>query len=295
MVRRFDPYSLQLFVTTADEGSIARAAAKEHIAPSALSRRMADLERAFGLALLVRSAQGIALTEAGRVVYEGAQHIEASFESLLREVQRSAGMVAGPVRLFASASPVIGKLPERLKAFASTYPQVDIQLHERISSDIVRACLDDVADVGVCVAGDVPVRLDAWHFAADPLMVVLPHGHPLGSASELRLRKVAAFPLVIAQPGGNLDRMLKDNAAAERLQLKVAVTVNSLDGVCRMVEAGLGLAIVPQSAASAFAGSPQFDRVPLVEPWGRRELKVLALRKSPRPPAVEALIDALKA
>lgn len=115
-------------------------------------------------------------------------------------------------------------------SLARSPPQVEIQLHERISSDTMRACLDDVADVGVCVASRVPVRLDAWHFADDPLIVVVPCGHPLASATALRLRQVAASPLVTAQSGGNLDRMVKDNAAAERLQLKVAVTVNSLVG-----------------------------------------------------------------
>jgi DNA-binding transcriptional LysR family regulator len=294
MLRRLDPYSLQLFVTAADEGSIARAAAKEHIAPSALSRRIADLEHAFGLPLFVRSAHGIALTDAGRVAYERARQFESGLESLMRDVQCLNGVVAGRVRLFANASSVIGFLPERLKTFSADFPRVSIELQERLSGDVVRACLDDIADVGVCVVDAVPSGLDAWHFADDPMMVVLPRGHALGDAGVLDFRKVAQHPLVCIQTGGALDRTLRDRAAAARLELDIAVTVNSFDAVCRMVEAGLGIAIVPTSAAAAYAGTAQFDRRPLGEPWAGRELHVVALHKSPRSAGVEALIGALK-
>jgi DNA-binding transcriptional LysR family regulator len=294
MPRRLDPYSLQLFVTAADEGSIGRAAAKEHIAASALSRRIADLEHTFGLPLFVRSAHGIELTEAGRVAYDGARQFEVGLESLLRDVQSMSGVVSGRVRLFANASSVIGFLPERLKAFNAAYPLVAIEMQERLSGEIVRACLDDLADVGICIVDDVPNGLDAWHFAHDPLMVVMPHGHPLAAESPLHLRQVVEHPLVCIQTGGALDRLLRDHAAAAGLRIKVAVNVSSFDGVCRMVEAGLGIAIVTESAAAAYAGSGQFERRPLEEPWVQRELRMIALHKSPRPAAVQALIDTLK-
>ena len=294
MPRRVDPYSLQLFISAAAEGSIARAAAKEHIAPSALSRRIADLEHAFGVALFVRSAHGIELTEAGRVACERARQFEKGLESLVRDVQSLSGVVSGLVRLFANASSVIGFLPERLKAFSATYPMVSIELQERLSGEVVRACLDDIADVGVGVVEPVPAGLDSWHFAEDPLIVVLPRDHGLSRSDALGFREVAEHPLICIQTGGALDRMLRDRAAAARLELNIAVTVNSFDGVCRMVEAGLGIAVVPTSAAAAYAGSDQFERRPLGEPWAGRELRLVALRKSPRSAAVEALIDALK-
>jgi DNA-binding transcriptional LysR family regulator len=295
MPRRLDPYSLRLFVTAADEGSIARAAAKEHIAASALSRRIADLEHTFGLPLLVRSAHGIELTEAGRAAYERARRFEAGLEALLRDVQSMSGAVSGRVRLYANASSVIGFLPERLKAFSAAYPMVAIELQERLSSEIVRACLDDLADVGVCALDDIPGGIDAWHFADDPLMVLMPPGHALADETPLRLRRIVEHPLVCIQSGGALDRLLRDRAAAAGLEIKVAVSVSSFDGVCRMVEAGLGIAVVTQSAAAAYAGAGRFERRPLDEPWVQRELRLIALRKSPRPAAVQALIEALKA
>ncbi len=294
MPRHLDPYSLQLFVSAADEGSIARAAEKEHIAASALSRRIADLEHTFGTALFVRSAKGIELTDAGRTAYERARQLETGLEALLRDVRSLCGVVSGRVRLFANASSVVGFLPERLKAFSAAFPMVSIELHERLSPEIVRACLDDIADVGVCAADHIPNGLDAWRFARDPLMVVLPREHALCKQNAIRLSAVVEYPLVTIQTGGSLDRTMRDRAAAASLALRIAVSVSSFDGVCRMVEAGLGIAVVPESAATAYAGSAQFERRTLDEPWGDRQLHLVALHKTPRSAAVDALINALK-
>lgn len=294
MVRRLDPYSLQLLVAAAESGSIARAAAKEHLATSAFSRRIGDLEHTFGTALIVRSTRGIELTDAGRLACERARNLNAELETLLQDVRALSGLVSGRVRLFANASSVIGFLPERLKRFGSEHPMVTVELQERLSADVVRACLDDITDLGVCAPEHIPPGLDAWHFARDPLMVVLPTGHPLCRSEQLRFHEVLEYALVGIQHGGALDRQLRDRAGAMGQQLRVAVSVNSFDGVCRMVEAGLGIAVVPRSAAAAYAGADRFVRKPLDEPWIDRELKLVALPKAPRPLAVAALIEALK-
>ena len=291
---RIDPYSLELFLATAREGSIARAAKREHIAPSALSRRIADLELAIGLPLLVRSPSGVELTEAGRHAFVRATRLHDDLQSLARDVQSLSGQVSGVVRLFANASAVVGFLPERLMSFQAAYPLVEIALDERISDDVLRACLEDRADVGVCAApASVPTGIESRHFADDPLMVVLPPGHELADAAKLSFSDVVRFPLVALQAGGSLDLLLKERAVAAHASLRISVTVNSFDAQCRMVEAGLGIGIVPTSAASAFAGTRNFVRRPLDEPWGQRELCVYALRKSPRLKAVQALIEHL--
>lgn len=291
---RIDPYSLELFISVVQEGSIARAAGRNHIAPSALSRRIADLESAMGLALLIRSPAGVELTEAGRHAFARAVSLHGQLQSLAREVQSLSGEVAGVVRLFANASAIVGYLPERLKAFQARYPLVQIALTEQISDEVIRACTEDRADVGISAGGQTSGNLETWHFADDPLMVVLPLGHALACLEALSFKEVIQYPLVALQAGGSLDQMLKERADAIRAPLNVFVTVNSFDAQCRMVEAGLGIGIVPTSAASAFAGSHGFVRRPLDEPWAAsRRLRVHALRKSSRLKAVQALIEAL--
>jgi DNA-binding transcriptional LysR family regulator len=293
---RIDPYSLELFISVVEEGSIARAAQRHHIAASALSRRMADLEAAVGMPLLIRSHGGVAVTEAGREALARAKSLHAQLQTFAREVQSLGDQVAGVVRLYANASAIVGFLPERLKAFQAAYPLVQIELTEAVSEEVVRACVEDRADVGVSASSATPAALESWHFADDPLMVVLPPDHELVAMQTLDFADVLRFPLVALQAGGSLDRLIHERAAAQRASLKVTVTVNSFDAQCRMVEAGLGIGVVPISAASAFAGSRGFVRRPLGDAWAiERSLQVHALRKSSRLRAVQALIDLLTA
>lgn len=295
MARRVDPYSLRLFVSAARAGSIVRAAEQEHIAPSALSRRLADLEHAFGTPLLIRSPRGIALTDAGRMVLARGEKLDEDLQALVREVQtEGGGEVRGTVRLYANMSAVIGFLPERLRAFMAAYPEVEVSLQENDTRDVIRACLDDRADVGVGVDLPVPAGLESWPFAADPLQVVLPAGHALAKRKAVSFSQALEQPLIGVHQGGALDRSLHERAAALQRPFAPTVSVSSFDAVCRMVEAGLGIAVIPRSAAAAYAGNPRFVRRPLDEPWAARELRMYALRKVPRLRAVAALIQSLQ-
>jgi len=294
VARRIDPYSVRLLVAAVQTGSIVRAAAQEHIAPSALSRRLADLEHAFGTPLLIRSPRGVTPTDAGRMVLERGEKIDDELQALARDVQTMGSEVRGTVRLYANMSAVIGFLPERLRDFMARYPAVQVSLQECDTRDVIRACLDDLADAGVGVGVPAQTGLESWPFAPDPLQVVLPASHALVGCEALSFAQVLNLPLIGVNQGGALDRSLHERAAALQRPLSMKVSVSSFDAVCRMVEAGLGIAVIPRSAAAAYAGSPRFVRLPLDEPWAMRELRLFALRKSPRPRAVEALIDVLR-
>jgi DNA-binding transcriptional LysR family regulator len=294
-MRRIDPYTLRLLVSVADARSIARAAAKEHIAPSGLSRRIADLESALRVPLLVRSPHGIALTEAGAVAVRHASDIQENLQALVREVQAHAGRVAGTVRFYACPAALVGHLPERLKAFLAQHREVRITLHDAGADEVIRACLDDRADVGVSEAADAPGTVESWYFASDPLMVALPAGHNLARQTKLRLAEVLPHPIVVVHPGGHIDRLLREHASKEARAVREAFGVNSFEAASRIVEAGLGLAVIPRRAAEIFTAKLCVVIRPLKEGWARNEQRVYALRKSPRPRAVAALIEALRA
>lgn len=292
--RRIEGYSLRLFVVVARTGSIARAAEQEHIASSALSRRLADLEHAFGTPLLIRSPRGVTLTEAGRVVYERGLQIDNELQGLVREVRGQGEQVGGTVRLYANMSAIIGFLPERLACFKARYPQVRLALHEADTQDVTRACTDDRADVGIGVATATSAGLASWFFASDPLQVVAPPGHALLQHEAIDFRQVLGYALIGVHHGGALDQLLRERAEAIKLPYAPEVSLSSFDAVCRMVEAGLGVAVIPQSAATAYAGADRFVRRPLAEAWAQRELRLYALKRQPQPRNVQALIESLQ-
>jgi len=291
---RIDLYSIRLFIAVAQEGSIARAADREHLAASALSRRLAELEHSLGVTLMVRSSRGIELTGAGKFVFERGTKLEDDLRNLAKEACEIDGSIGGTVRLYANASAIVGYLPERIRQFKLEHPAVEISLHEHLSDEVIRACMDDRADVGIAVASDSPTGLDSWHFVSDPLVVLMPSGHALAGRDKVKFEDAARCGLVGIQSGGALDKLLRERAFKAGIDLKHSVSVNSFDAVCRMLEAGLGVAIVPKSAVAAYAGTEGFERRRLDEDWGERELRVYTLRKAPRLRATDAVIDVLK-
>ncbi len=294
LTKRIDSYNVRLFVAVARTGSIVRAADEENIAASALSRRLADLERAFGTALLVRSPRGVALTDAGRVLYERGARIDDELQALVRLVQSQGDELAATVRLYANMSSIVGALPERLRRFKKTHPNVRVALHEADTKDVIRACMDDRADVGIGVLSDVPAGMDTWAFASDPLQVVFPADHPLAGEACIGFSQVLDYPVIGVHQGGALDRLLHERAAAIHMHFTPEVSVSSFDAVHRMVEAGLGIAVVPLSAMPASGATSFFVHRPLTEPWAERTLLLYALRRHPQPRAVQALIDVLQ-
>ncbi len=291
MTRRIDSYSIRLFVAAVRAGSIQRAGEQEHIAPSALSRRLADLEHAFGTPLLVRSPRGVVMTDAGRLVFERAARMDDELQDLVREVQILGDDVQGTVRLYANMSAVIGFLPERLRQLRAQYPGVRVALHEADTRDVIRACLDDRADVGIGVETAVPAGLFTRHFAHDPLQVVVPGEHPLADEETIGFAQVLDYPVIGVHQGGALDRSLHERAAAMQMRFAPEVSVSCFDAVCRMVEAGLGIAVIPRSAAAAYAGMSHFIRRPLADAWADRHLNLYALARTPQPRVIQALID----
>ena len=294
MSTRIDSYNLRLFVAVAQSGSIVRAAEAQSIAASALGRRLAALERSFGTALLIRSPRGVALTDAGRLVYERGLRIDAQLQALVREVRSLGPELAGTVRLYANMSAIVGALPERLGRFRQQYPQVQVSLHEADTKDVIRACLDDRADLGIGVQADVPAGMDLSHFGADPLQVVFPAGHALAQAPSVDFAQVLGHPLIGVHQGGALDRLLHERAQALHRHFEPEVSVSSFDAVHRMVQAGLGIAVVPLSALPAFGERPALVHRPLGDPWAERTLVLYALRRNPQPRAVQALLGLLQ-
>lgn len=294
---KIDAYNLRLFEATVREGSIARAARSENIAPSALSRRISELEDTLRTPLFMRSSKGLELTDEGRQLLQRVRMINLEINALIREAWNipRGDEVRGLVRLWTNPSALIGYLPELIQSFVEKYPLVELQITEDDTVKVIRACLDEVADVGVAVAKDSPPGLENWHFADDALHVICPAGHPLVSAEEkVTWSKAADYPLISVRLGGALDSIIRDRSKRLVDGLKPRMTVSSVDAACRLVEVGLGIAVLPASMLKAYAGSSRFQSQPLSESWARRSLSIYAPRKKPRPIAIDLFVQHLR-
>ncbi len=151
--RRIDLTSLQLFVAVCELGSIGRAAEREFIAASAVSKRLSDLETAVDTALLYRHSRGVTLTPAGESLLHHARTVLFGLERMQGELSEYADGVRGHVRMHANISAIFQFLPEDLGAFAREHSQIKIDLQEHLSSDVLHAVQEGAADLGICNVG----------------------------------------------------------------------------------------------------------------------------------------------
>ncbi|MGH1481462.1 MAG: LysR family transcriptional regulator [Geminicoccales bacterium] len=288
---RYDLYSLKLFTKIAGLGSIARAAEAENIAASAISKRISDLEHHAGCPLLQRQPRGVTLTPAGEEFLRLAVAIISGVDELDEAMARFSQAWRGQVRVAANTSAITQFLPEDLAHFVEKFPDIKIELKELTSYQIVTAVRDGAADIGI-YSGHYPVdNLEVRDYRTDTLVAFAPVNHPLASAETTRLEELAQYDMVGLQVGSSLQAFLDAEAVRQGLSLTNRVEVMSFDGVRRMVEAGLGVGILPLGAVAPFVDSAGLAQIPLVEAWANRTLKIATRETIPR--AAQALLDSL--
>ena len=185
--RRLDLTSLQLFVAVCERGSIGKAAEQEFMAPSAVSKRLSDLESAVGTTLLYRHARGASPTPAGQSLLHHARSVLFSLDKMQGELSEYANGVRGHVRMHANISAIVQFLPEDLGSFTRLHDQVKIDLEEHLSSEVVRAVQEGAADLGIChtgVSGPLP-DLQTRPYRQDQLVLIVPQAHPLAGEKHL--------------------------------------------------------------------------------------------------------------
>jgi DNA-binding transcriptional LysR family regulator len=290
MTRPIDPVSLQHFVAVCEERSIARAAAREALVASALSKRLSALEAELGTPLLVRSRGGIEPTAAGEALLSRAREVLFALERLRTEVGEFAqGGVQGNVRVLASPSVLGERLPDDVAAFLAGHPGVRVRLDEAYSRDIVRAVREGQADLGVLwdVADLQGLQVQPYH--TDRLCVAMAPGHALARRVSLTFADTLDQPSINVGPGGQLDGLLRRQAALLGRVPAYRMQVAALEAACRMVAAGLGLAVMPREATVPYAGAGRLVLLPLKETWAVRRF-VLVARRSPAPTATTGLL-----
>jgi DNA-binding transcriptional LysR family regulator len=281
MIRPLDTLTLHHFIAVCEEGSIARAAARESLVPSALSKRIAALEAEVGVALLVRQRRGVAPTAAGEALLARAREIVSALERARVELGAFGQGVQGSVRVLASPSVLAEQhLPEDIARFLAQHPALRVSLDERVSPEIVRSLREGSADLGVLWDRADLSGLRALPYRSDHLCVVMAPSHPLARRPSLRFADTLDQVSVGVAIGGLMDQLLRRQAALIGALPVHRIQVSSMDAACRIVAAGLGLAVMPREVAVPHAGAGRLALVALAEPWAVRRF-VVASRPEP--------------
>ncbi|MFM1988916.1 MAG: hypothetical protein RJA99_1873 [Pseudomonadota bacterium] len=285
----FDPVTLRLFVAVCEERSIARAASREALVASAVSKRVAAVEARLGTPVLVRGRRGVEPTAAGEALLRQAREVLGALDRLEAELDGFAAGVRGSVRVAASVSAIAEDLPDDVAAFLAAHPGVTVSIDERDSSAAVRDVRGGAADVGVAWDAVDASGLRALPYHADHLHVIVQPGHPLARRRRLRFADTLDFPSVGAATTGLVGERMRREAALLGRRLVHRMQVSSLDACLRIVAAGLGLAILPRETAVAHAGAARLVMRPLDEPWAERRFVVITRDESALPAAARLL------
>jgi DNA-binding transcriptional LysR family regulator len=275
LVRRIDLMTLQLFIAVCEEGNLTRAATRQAIAPSAVSKRLNDLERTLGVTLFERLPTGMALSPAGESLLHHARAMLLNVEKIAIELSEYAHGVRGHVRMLANLSAIVEFLPEDLRRFFQAHNLLRFDLQERPSAGVVRGVEEGAADIGICSA-DVETRgLAAFPYRRDHLVIVARADHPLAELSATHFADTLEFDHIALHAASSiyLRSQYAANQAGKIMRLRVHVP--GFDAVCRMVQAGIGIGLIPDRAFDVLSEGMNLRSIPLLDLWAERELKIV--------------------
>lgn len=293
LLRKIDLTSLRLFVAVCQEKSIARAAEREFIAPSAVSRRIGEIEDIIGLPVIHRQSRGISVTPVGEAVYRHAQAVIASIEALGAELSQFSSGAKGQVRLVGNLSAIVQFLPEDIAAFQRVFPEVHIELEEQSTVTILRSIEEMSADIGICNAVVGVENFEHLPYRTDHLCLLVPQAHRLNSAVPVTFADLLDESFVSMRSESALAQLMAKTAADCGARLNVRIRVSSLDALCRMVHAGLGIAVVPQQTAELYLNTLDVKVVPLTDSWAVRQLVIIYRDRDQLTASAAALINFL--
>jgi len=293
LVRRLDLITLQLFVAVYEEGTLTRAANREAIAVSAASKRLMELEQVLGVSLFVRRAKGMDLTAAGETLLHHARQMLFNVEKMGLELGEHSHGVRGYVRMLANLSAIIQFLPEDLRDFSQLHPEVKTDLEERPSNGVVQGVLDGVADLGICSSDTDTKGLPGVTYRLDKLVVLMPADHPLATRDSLAFAETLDSDYVGLHAASSIN--MRTHAAAREAgkMLRLRIHVPGFDAMCRMVQANMGIGILPHKAYELFGRALGLHAVPLTDAWSDRSLILVVRDEAQLSPVSRLLFDHL--
>lgn len=292
---KLDPFSLKLFVAVVTQKSIAAAAERHHIAATAVSKRISDLEATLGVMLLRRTNRGVEPTDAGTALCSLAQGVLNEMERIPLLMHNFCAGGQGVVRICASTSAMSQFLSDDLLEFIEANPGIQLQIGEDTSEGVVQMIRDNAMDIGVFTHSHDTTGLNIASYRQDRLVLVCPADHELTRQASWRFEQTLEHDYIGWFGGSAVNRQLNAAALMSQAMWKVRVRVSSFDATCKMVARGLGIGVLPESVARQRSGVFDIAILGLEDEWAVRHFQIAHRAKEVLTPPVQLLVDFLKA
>ena len=245
--------ALQIFIAVAEELHFRKAAERLHMTQPPLSMQIKQLEKWIGVDLLSRTTRSVQLTPAGKELQQRATRLLAEFEEMAEAVRRVGRGDVGSLSLGFPASTMFDILPNLLAIQQNRYPQVALNLKESPSPELLESLRARELDVALVRTSPLSMEPDLEYILAarESMVVALPSSHPLARLDTIPIQRLNRIPLIgfAAKGSRYFQELVRQIFEAHQLQ-PLIVHESVVPTILALVEAGLGLAIVPASMAT---------------------------------------------
>jgi DNA-binding transcriptional LysR family regulator len=292
---QFDLVDIGLLVNVAETNSLTRGADRSHISTSAASTRIKHIEIRLGIKLFDRTSRGVTLTPAGQAFLHHGRQVLRQLENLQADLQEYSQGAKGHIRLFANTNATSEFLPAVLSNYLTNHPNVNVDLRERLSHDIVRAVSEGIADIGIIAGNERTDGLQVVPYRTDRLVLVAALTHPLAKLKKISFERTLDCNYIGLVEASAIQTFLNQAAGVLHRSLQMRIQVSNFEALCRMIETNVGIGIIPESAASRHGKTMAIQIVPLTDDWALRDLKICVRNKRQLPLFARELIDLLVA
>lgn len=237
LARVFHQPSLLYFNAVASHLSIREAARRLNVASSAVTRQVAHLEDALGIALFLREKRRVRLSPAGEILFRHSRRLTAPMEAAVSEIELLRGVRAGSVRIAAAESVGLSFLPQLISDFGRRYPRLNLDVSITSSSEVIERLLEERVDIGFAFVAKPPRQVSLAFRRDVSIGVVMVPGHPLAGVANLTMAQCLEHPLAIGKPEISIREVIEPFLHASAAIIPPLVEV---DSIRMLVELALG-------------------------------------------------------
>lgn len=274
MTMHFDFTDLLLVVNVATAQSLTKGAEKSFLSLPAASGRVKNLEQRLGTSIFFRTSQGVTLTPAGEAFLQHARIVMRQLEHLRGDMQEFASGIKGLVKVYANTTAMNEFMPNILASYLAANPDVNVELRDRLSHQVVKSVLDGSADIGITAAPARDCDLEFLPYRSDRLVLITREDHPLAARPTTDFESTLEHAYVGLSESSAIHAFLLQAADELGRALRFRVEVGNFEAVCRMIAAGVGLGVIPHTAALRYVQDLPIRIVDLEDAWALRSLHI---------------------
>ncbi|ENV43214.1 LysR family transcriptional regulator [Acinetobacter schindleri] len=273
---RLDFFDLRLFLNIVDTGSLTKGAERSAISLQAASERIKKLEQQYQVSLFSRHSGGVKMTFAGQVFAEHAQALLQQGQQLSQAMAGFSEGLNSNISLWCNSSAQSEYLPLLLPQYLVNNPNIQIDLKEAESNDIIAALTNGTAKLGLISSFFATPQLQTLEFSDDPLVLICPEQHDLSTSKALKLGDCLNYPFVGLMQYHSLQQSIETQARLLHCEIQYRLRLPNFAAIAQVVANGVGIAIMPQRAAQRLAKLYAFKQIQLTGDWANRKLLLAA-------------------